>query len=64
VRAVLNHVVAEARRRSYSRLSLETDSVQALQPAQRLYASFGFSCCPPFADYAADPNSVFVSLAL
>jgi putative acetyltransferase len=29
-----------------------------------LYASFGFENCPPFADYSADPNSVFMTKAL
>ena len=36
----------------------------AFEPAQRLYERFGFTFCPPFADYAADPNSVFMTLPL
>ena len=63
-RAVLSRIIEEARRRSYSRLSLETGSRQVFQPARRLYASFGFTFCPPFADYIEDPNSVFMSRAL
>lgn len=63
-RAVLTHLIAEARQRGYVRLSLETGSQAAFVPAQRLYASFGFTCCGPFADYAADPNSVFMTLTL
>jgi putative acetyltransferase len=63
-RALLAEIVAEARRRSYARLSLETGSPAAFQPAQRLYASFGFSYAGPFADYVEDPNSVFMTLAL
>jgi putative acetyltransferase len=38
--------------------------MQAFEPAQRLYRSFGFTYCGPFADYKADPNSVFMSLEL
>lgn len=63
-RAMLTHIIAEARKRSYVRLSLETGSMQAFEPAQRLYASFGFTYCSPFADYAVDPNSVFMTRAL
>jgi len=63
-RTVLTHIVGEARRRSYARLSLETGSIPAFEPARRLYASFGFSLCPPFADYGEDPNSVFMTCAL
>jgi len=63
-RAILAHIVAEARSRGYRRLSLETGSMQAFEPAQRLYRSFGFTFCGPFADYKADPNSAFMSLEL
>ena len=62
--AVLQHIIAEARRRGYRRLSLETGSMPYFEPARRLYQKFGFSECPPFADYIEDPNSVFFSLAL
>ena len=60
-RAMLKHIIAEARTRSYDRLSLETGSMDAFAPARRLYESFGFTYCAPFADYAEDPNSVFMS---
>ncbi|WP_088958918.1 GNAT family N-acetyltransferase [Variovorax sp. HW608] len=63
-RAVLNHIVAEAKARAYERLSLETGSMQAFEPAQRLYESFGFTRCGPFGDYAPDPNSLFMTKRL
>lgn len=63
-RAVLAHLIEEARRRGYKRLSLETGSMEAFQPAWRLYESFGFTYCGPFAEYKPDPNSVFMSLLL
>jgi putative acetyltransferase len=63
-RAMLEHIIAEARRRSYARLSLETGSMLAFEPARRLYESFGFKYCGPFADYTEDPNSVFLTRAL
>jgi len=63
-RAVLAHIVQVARERGYERLSLETGSMDAFAPAQRLYASVGFAYCGPFGDYVQDPNSVFMTLRL
>jgi len=61
-RAILAHIIAIARARNYERLSLETGSMKAFAPAQKLYESFGFERCGPFADYVDDPNSVFMTL--
>ena len=58
------HLIAEARSRSYRRLSLETGSMEAFAPARRLYERFGFEECPPFADYRPDPHSVYMTLSL
>ena len=63
-RALLAHLVAEARRRRYARLSLETGSQPAFEPARRLYHGFGFEYCPPFGSYVDDPHSVFMTLRL
>ena len=61
---LMRHMLEEARRRSYRRLSLETGSMAAFAPARSLYARFGFQQCGPFADYVEDPNSVFMTRAL
>src|SRR5437868_451165 len=63
-RAVVRHIIAEATRRGYRRLSLETGSMAAFEPARLLYAACGFSYCEPFANYVNDPNSVFMTLEL
>ena len=63
-RRLLAHVIEEAERRGYRRLSLETGSMAAFEPARRLYANFGFECCGPFAAYVEDPNSVFMTKEL
>jgi len=63
-RAVLEHILAEARARGYKRLSLETGSMEEFKPAQRLYESFGFSYCGPFGPYKEDPYSRFMTLEL
>ena len=63
-RVILAHIIAVAKSRGYERLSLETGSVDAFKPAQRLYESFGFSLCGPFEGYNEDPYSVFMTLRL
>ena len=63
-RAVLTHIIEEAYRRGYKRLSLETGAFDAFKPAHRLYESFGFTFCGPFGDYTDDPNSVFMTKVL
>ena len=59
---MLRHLIQEAATRGYSRLSLETGSMEFFEAARRLYASVGFTACLPFGDYTADPNSVFMTL--
>jgi putative acetyltransferase len=63
-RAMLGHILAEARALGYRRLSLETGSNDDFLPARRLYESAGFVYCEPFADYRPDPLSSFMTLAL
>ena len=63
-RAILIRILEEARSRGYTRLSLETGAHEDFRPAQRLYESFGFASCGPFGEYAPDPHSVFMTLAL
>ena len=62
--AMLDHIVTEARRRGYLRLSLETGAQPGFAPARQLYARAGFTDCGPFGDYTNDPNSVFMTRAL
>jgi putative acetyltransferase len=62
--AMLRHLIAKARRLGLSRLSLETGSWPYFIPARGLYRRHGFVECPPFGSYAADPNSIFMTLEL
>src|SRR4051812_35820524 len=41
-KAMLRHLLADARERGYSRVSLETGSMAAFEPARRLYDTHGF----------------------
>jgi putative acetyltransferase len=61
---ILAHIIEVAQQRGYKRLSLETGTVSAFEPAQRLYSSYGFKPCGSFADYKEDVNSLFMSKEL
>lgn len=61
---MLEHLVTESRRRGYRRLSLETGTAAAFDPARALYTRFGFQICPPFGSYREDSSSVCMTLAL
>ena len=61
---VLGHIIAEAQRMGFTRLSLETGAAEFFAPARRLYEKFGFTYCEPFADYRPDPLSVFLTRTL
>ncbi|MBA3343836.1 MAG: GNAT family N-acetyltransferase [Gemmatimonadales bacterium] len=62
--ALLREIMATARARGMSRLSLETGSWPYFLPARALYARHGFVECGPYGEYREDPNSVFMTLAL
>ena len=61
---LLSHVLAEAKGRSYGRISLETGSVAAFEAAQALYARNGFVETAAFGDYVDNPFSLFMTLDL
>ena len=63
-RAMLAHLLAEARAAGYARASLETGSMPYFEPARTLYQAAGFRPCPPFGHYVEDPNSSYFSLTL
>jgi putative acetyltransferase len=60
-RALLRHMEAAARARGVRQLSLETGPHAPFRAAQQLYRSEGFVECGPFADYALDPYSLFMT---
>ncbi|MER6142163.1 GNAT family N-acetyltransferase [Streptomyces sparsogenes] len=61
---LLEHIITEAERMGFTRLSLETGSAEFFLPARKLYEKFGFVPCEPFADYRPDPNSTFMTRTL
>lgn len=58
---MLEHILQVARERNYTRLSLETGTQDFFLPARKLYERYGFEYCGPFADYAEDPYSAFMT---
>ena len=62
--ALLDRIIAEARARGMYRLSLETGSGPAFEPALKLYFKRGFVDGEPFADYARSEFNQFLHLSL
>ena len=63
-RAILHHLLAEARSTGLSSVWLETGSTDPFVPAIRLYESEGFVSCGPFEDYVDVPFRFFMTLKL
>ncbi|WP_439567119.1 GNAT family N-acetyltransferase [Sphingopyxis sp.] len=61
---MLDHIIAEAKRRGLTRLSLETGSGATFAAAIALYHRYGFADCEPFAEYKPDPFSRFMTRQL
>jgi putative acetyltransferase len=57
-RAILEHLLAEAGRRGYTWLGLETGRPEPFVPARKLYEGYGFAECPAFGDYVSDEFSL------
>ena len=61
---MLDHLIAEARSRGMTRLSLETGSGPAFDPAHALYRRRGFVEGEAFGTYQSTPFNRFFHLAL
>lgn len=63
-KAILRHLIDEARVRGYARLSLETGRTADYDAARALYRRHGFAECPPFGGYRDDGFSQCMTLRL
>src|SRR3954463_915744 len=63
-KALLDHVLSVANERGYRRLSLETGSGKAFEPALGLYRKNGFVDGEAFGGYEATPFNQFLHLDL
>lgn len=63
-RALLDHLLVEARARRYVRVSLETGTAPMFAPANRLYERAGFVDAAAFGGYPPSPHNRFMTLTL
>ena len=62
--ALLEHMINEARRRGYRRLSLGTGCGQAFEPALSMYRKYGFENGTAFGSYQKSQFNQFLHLEL
>lgn len=60
-KAILEHLIEQARGRGMTSLWLETGSSPAFAPALKLYESNGFQRCGAFDGYEENPFSIFLT---
>ena len=63
-RAMLAHLLDQARARGVRRVSLETGTTAAFVPARSMYAGAGFVPCGPFSGYQPSDDNCFMTLEL
>lgn len=63
-RAILAAILAEADRRGYAGLWLETGTMDEFAAARALYEAHGFTECGPYGDHVLDPNSAYFTKPL
>jgi len=63
-KAMVEHVLAHARREGYRRVSLETGTTDEFVAARALYVRCGFVACEPFGQYRASPYNTFMTIGL
>ena len=61
---IISHLIDRSQQLGFKKLSVETGSGEFFAPARKLFKSFGFEPCEPFAHYKEDPNSCYYSLKL
>ena len=59
---IISHLIDRSKQLGFTKLSVETGSGEFFAPARKLFKSFGFKTCKPFAHYKEDPNSCYYSL--
>jgi putative acetyltransferase len=63
-RALLEHLIGEARARGFTRLSLETGTAPMFAPSTAMYERYGFTNCEAFGGYPASAHNRFMTMAL
>lgn len=63
-KAILQHIIQEARERGWTKLSLETGTGPSFDAAHHIYETHGFIPAEAFGDYKATDFNRFFSLTL
>ena len=61
---LIKKLIEEAKKLGVKKISLETGAGKFFKPARKLFESYGFKKCKPFAHYKEDDNSVYMSLVI
>ena len=59
---IISHLIEKSKQIGLTKLSVETGAGDFFAPARKLFKSFGFKECGPFAHYKDDPNSCYYSV--
>ena len=59
---IISHLIENSKQIGITKLSVETGAGDFFVPARKLFKSFGFKECGPFAHYKDDPNSCYYSV--
>ena len=59
---IISHLIEKSKQIGITKLSVETGAGDFFAPARKLFKSFGFKECGPFAHYKDDPNSCYYSV--
>lgn len=63
-RAIVLHIIGEAKRRGYTSLSLETGTDESFARARGFYGGLGFVGCEAFGEYVGSADNCFMRLML
>ena len=63
-RAIVQHIITEAKGRGYVSLSLETGTDRSFERAREFYRGLGFRECGAFGGYVASKENCFMRLML
>ena len=59
---IIKVLIEKSRKLNIKKISVETGAGDFFAPARKLFKSFGFKECGPFAHYKDDPNSFYYSV--
>lgn len=63
-RAIVQHIIDEAKGRGYVSLNLETGTDESFRRAREFYGGLGFGGCEAFGGYVASGDNCFMRLML